>query len=41
MVIEEVEAQGEALLSAAPRDPEGFLAQFETIVPLDGAFTRR
>jgi preprotein translocase subunit SecA len=38
MVIEEIEAQGEALLGAAPRDTEGFLAQLETIAPLDGAF---
>ncbi len=39
MVIEEVETLGEALLGAAPRDPEGFLAQLETIVPIEGRFT--
>src|SRR5262249_37192723 len=38
-VIEEIEGQGEALLGAAPRDTEGFLAQLETMIPLEGAFT--
>ncbi|MGE0135729.1 MAG: preprotein translocase subunit SecA [Dehalococcoidia bacterium] len=38
MVIEEVEALGEGLLGATPRDADGFLAQLETIVPLEGAF---
>ncbi|MBX7112280.1 MAG: preprotein translocase subunit SecA [Dehalococcoidia bacterium] len=38
MVIEEVEALGEALLGAMPRDSEGFLAQLDTIVPVEGAF---
>jgi len=38
MVIEEVEALGAALLGSSPRDAEGFLAQLETIVPLEGAF---
>ena len=32
MVIEEMESLGDALLGTAPRDPDGFLAQFETIV---------
>jgi preprotein translocase subunit SecA len=39
MVIEEVEALGDTLLGDAPRDPDGFLAQFEPIVPVEGVFT--